>query len=247
MPARSLEDRAAATLAGLDPHRGPDDAGTYAGDGIGLANGRLAIIDVSSAGTSRWRSDDGRYVLVYNGELYNFRELARRARASRPSLPLAYRHRGRPPRLSGMGRRLPRPLRRHVRLRDLGRSRALSSSSRATGSASSRSTTPSVDGRFVFGSEVKAILEAGYRAEASPAGLARVLHVPERLLGPDAVRRASGCSRPGTSLDGRRHRASRASRATGISSPSRTKAISTERVGRSVRSGIRAGSRRGSS
>jgi asparagine synthase (glutamine-hydrolysing) len=55
-------------------HRGPDDEGHYAADEIGLANRRLAILDLSPAGHQPMRSGD--LVLVYNGELYNYRELA---------------------------------------------------------------------------------------------------------------------------------------------------------------------------
>jgi asparagine synthase (glutamine-hydrolysing) len=58
-------------------HRGPDDRGTHVRGPVGLANNRLAILDVSDAGHQPMASEDGRYVLVYNGELYNFRELAR--------------------------------------------------------------------------------------------------------------------------------------------------------------------------
>jgi asparagine synthase (glutamine-hydrolysing) len=57
-------------------HRGPDDRGVWAGDNVGLTNARLAILDLSSAGHQPMASDDGQIVLVYNGELYNFRELA---------------------------------------------------------------------------------------------------------------------------------------------------------------------------
>jgi asparagine synthase (glutamine-hydrolysing) len=57
-------------------HRGPDDSGVHVGHAIGLANARLAIIDLSDAGHQPMHSDDESLVLVYNGELYNFREIA---------------------------------------------------------------------------------------------------------------------------------------------------------------------------
>ena len=56
-------------------HRGPDDRGCFASGPVGLASTRLAIIDVSAAGHQPMRGPDGALVLVYNGELYNFREL----------------------------------------------------------------------------------------------------------------------------------------------------------------------------
>src|SRR5829696_8466488 len=58
-------------------HRGPDDAGVWTdADGVvALAFRRLAIIDVSPAGHQPMLSACGRYVLVFNGEIYNHREL----------------------------------------------------------------------------------------------------------------------------------------------------------------------------
>lgn len=56
-------------------HRGPDEGGIYIEPGIGLAHRRLSIIDLAS-GQQPMFSDDGQLCLVYNGEIYNFRELA---------------------------------------------------------------------------------------------------------------------------------------------------------------------------
>ncbi len=56
-------------------HRGPDDVGVWSasGDGVGLVHRRLSIIDTSSAGHQPMAS--GGYRMVYNGEIYNFRQL----------------------------------------------------------------------------------------------------------------------------------------------------------------------------
>jgi asparagine synthase (glutamine-hydrolysing) len=62
-------------MADAIAHRGPDDEGWHLDGPVGLANRRLAVIDVTPAGHQPMLSDDGRYVLVYNGEIYNFREL----------------------------------------------------------------------------------------------------------------------------------------------------------------------------
>lgn len=58
-------------------HRGPDDAGTYIDAEVGVALGhrRLSIIDLSSAGHQPMVNSDNGDVLVFNGEIYNFREL----------------------------------------------------------------------------------------------------------------------------------------------------------------------------
>ncbi|REF37827.1 asparagine synthase (glutamine-hydrolyzing) [Thermasporomyces composti] len=55
-------------------HRGPDGQTTYVGERFGFAHQRLAIID-RAGGQQPMVSRDGRYVLIYNGEVYNFREL----------------------------------------------------------------------------------------------------------------------------------------------------------------------------
>ena len=58
-------------------HRGPDDRGYFYDRerGIAFAHNRLSIIDLSPAGHQPMSSEDGSFVLSYNGELYNFLEL----------------------------------------------------------------------------------------------------------------------------------------------------------------------------
>ena len=55
-------------------HRGPDGDGMHVAAGIGLAHTRLAIIDLAT-GTQPMFNEDGSVVVVYNGEIYNFRHL----------------------------------------------------------------------------------------------------------------------------------------------------------------------------
>jgi asparagine synthase (glutamine-hydrolysing) len=58
-------------------HRGPDDEGFYSDNDVALGYKRLAIIDLSQAGHQPMRSADGRYWMVFNGEIYNYIELGR--------------------------------------------------------------------------------------------------------------------------------------------------------------------------
>ena len=67
----------AAALGAALAHRGPDGHGiwTDAGEGVALGHTRLSIIDLSSAGNQPMVSADGRFVLGFNGEIYNHVEL----------------------------------------------------------------------------------------------------------------------------------------------------------------------------
>ncbi len=60
-------------------HRGPDDSGLWVDATVGVALGfrRLSIVDLSPAGSQPMVSSGGRYVVVFNGEVYNFEELRR--------------------------------------------------------------------------------------------------------------------------------------------------------------------------
>ena len=77
----ALARRMADTLA----HRGPDDAGAWADPAAGVALGfrRLSIVDLSPEGHQPMASAGGRYVIVFNGEVYNHVELRRGAGARR--------------------------------------------------------------------------------------------------------------------------------------------------------------------
>ena len=72
---RPVADREIKAMTDSIRHRGPDDEGHYLGDGVALGNRRLAIIDTSRAGHQPMATEDGSLLITYNGELYNFPEL----------------------------------------------------------------------------------------------------------------------------------------------------------------------------
>lgn len=73
----------AARMADRLSHRGPDDSGTWAdpAHGVFLAHRRLSIIDLSPGGHQPMASANGRYVIVFNGEIYNHDAIRRRLEA----------------------------------------------------------------------------------------------------------------------------------------------------------------------
>ncbi|MGE5892875.1 MAG: hypothetical protein ACM34I_02355 [bacterium] len=85
----SKDDLAAVTgkMAQTLVHRGPDDADIWIDSNAGIALGhrRLSILDLSPQGHQPMVSASGRYVIVFNGEIYNFQELRKELDASRHS------------------------------------------------------------------------------------------------------------------------------------------------------------------
>jgi len=78
-PDDDLLERMTDTLA----HRGPDDRGTWRDGHAALGARRLSVIDLTQAGHQPMVNEDGTVVLVYNGEVYNHRELAERHELAR--------------------------------------------------------------------------------------------------------------------------------------------------------------------
>src|SRR5579859_353326 len=75
-PTVPAEDLAALhAMAAIQRHRGPDDSGLETFGPCALASQRLSILDLSPLGHMPMHSDDGRWALVHNGEIYNYLEL----------------------------------------------------------------------------------------------------------------------------------------------------------------------------
>lgn len=68
-------------MIGLQRHRGPDGEGFFDDHGVSLGHCRLAILDLTDAGHQPMSDETGRYWITYNGEIYNYRELAEELRS----------------------------------------------------------------------------------------------------------------------------------------------------------------------
>ena len=71
---KKVEERLLIKMRDSLEHRGPDDKGLFIENNIGFGHRRLSILDVSSAGHQPFLSNDRRYVMTYNGEIYNYKE-----------------------------------------------------------------------------------------------------------------------------------------------------------------------------
>jgi asparagine synthase (glutamine-hydrolysing) len=71
------DERVVRAMSAALAHRGPDDAGAWVDPEVGVALGhrRLSIVDLSPAGHEPMLSSNGRFVLTFNGEIYNFEDL----------------------------------------------------------------------------------------------------------------------------------------------------------------------------
>ncbi|MDI1323114.1 MAG: asparagine synthase (glutamine-hydrolyzing) [Algoriphagus sp.] len=79
----NAQSRVLESMLGVQHHRGPDFTGTWIKQGeIALGHNRLSILDLSEAANQPFHSEDGRYHLVFNGEIYNYLEIRNELRGS---------------------------------------------------------------------------------------------------------------------------------------------------------------------
>jgi asparagine synthase (glutamine-hydrolysing) len=67
-------------------HRGPDAGGTYFESFVGLGHRRLSILDLSEGANQPMMSGNNRFVIAYNGEVFNFKEIAEEIKKFRPDI-----------------------------------------------------------------------------------------------------------------------------------------------------------------
>ena len=71
---KKVDERILTKMRDSLEHRGPDDKGLFIANNIGLGHRRLSILDISAAGHQPFFSENGRFVMTYNGEIYNYKE-----------------------------------------------------------------------------------------------------------------------------------------------------------------------------
>lgn len=76
-PDKFLAEEDLRAMTGAIAHRGPDADGFFLDGPLGLGHRRLSILDLSDSANQPMSSDDGRYTMVFNGEVYNFKEIAK--------------------------------------------------------------------------------------------------------------------------------------------------------------------------
>ena len=81
----NLEPSLLKTMTDAIQHRGPDSDGFYHDSKAGLGHRRLSIIDLTTAANQPMFSHNNRYVMVFNGEVYNFKELSSQVRVKNDS------------------------------------------------------------------------------------------------------------------------------------------------------------------
>jgi asparagine synthase (glutamine-hydrolysing) len=82
-PSELIDPATLVRMRDVMEYRGPDDAGSYIGEGIGLAMRRLSIIDISG-GRQPMSNHDGSLWIVFNGEIYNYLELRKQHLSTYP-------------------------------------------------------------------------------------------------------------------------------------------------------------------
>ncbi len=76
-PDKPADEALSRRLAESMKQRGPDATGIYADKGLALAHARLSVIDLTEAAAQPFSSEDGRYTLVFNGEIFHYGEMRR--------------------------------------------------------------------------------------------------------------------------------------------------------------------------
>jgi asparagine synthase (glutamine-hydrolysing) len=72
---RAVDRQALTEMTRVISHRGPDDEDFFVSNNLGLGHRRLSIIDLSALGRQPMSTEDGRFWIVFNGEIYNYLEL----------------------------------------------------------------------------------------------------------------------------------------------------------------------------